>query len=87
MEVNLHIYSGIGNLIAIVDGIRNDLHISSKEVDHVYNFHDVNFDQLIILLPPSDPQNDLDVKIFNNDGYSCYLFWVPFSSIMILISI
>ena len=68
MEVNLHIYSGIGNLIAIVDGIRADLHISSKEVDHVYNFHGVNFDQLIILLPPSDPQNDLDVKIFNNDG-------------------
>ena len=68
MEVNLHIYSGIGNLIAIVDGIRTDLHISSKEVDHVYNFHGVNFDQLIILLPPSDPQNDLDVKIFNNDG-------------------
>ena len=64
MEVNLHIYSGIGNLIAIVDGIRTDLHISSKEVDHVYNFHGVNFDQLIILLPPSDPQNDLDVKNF-----------------------
>ena len=47
MEVNLHIYSGIGNLIAIVDGIRSDLNINSKEVDHVYNFHGVNFDQCL----------------------------------------
>ena len=55
MELNLYIYSGLGNIIALVDLVREDLCISSKEVVKIAESEGVEFDQLISILPPESP--------------------------------
>ena len=44
MELNLYIYSGLGNIIALVDLVREDLCISSKEVVKIAESEGVEFD-------------------------------------------
>ncbi len=68
MSMNLYIYSGLGNIIAIVDSLREDISIHSSDVVKLHHNKSVNFDQLINILPPIDKDNDFDVKIYNNDG-------------------
>ena len=68
MYLDLQIYSGLGNIIAIVDSVRKDISIDSKIVIGLYKNKGINFDQLIQILPPLRPENDFDVKIYNNDG-------------------
>ena len=67
MPIDLYIYSGLGNIIAIIDSLRNDISINSEDVQKIYQNHKIDFDQLIMVLPPKDPKNDFDAKIFNND--------------------
>ena len=68
MQSNLYIYSGLGNIIAIIDSIRDDILVESKDVVNLNLNQNVNFDQLIVVLPPENHENDFDVKIYNNDG-------------------
>ena len=68
MLLNLYIYSGLGNIIAIVDSIREDISIDSDGVINLHRDKNINFDQLIQILPPISPENDFDVLIYNNDG-------------------
>ena len=68
MSISLYIYSGLGNVIAIVDGIRESISISGTIVKNLKQIQNVDFDQLIVVTPPSEPEKDFDVKIFNNDG-------------------
>ena len=68
MELNLYIYSGLGNIIALVDLLREDLSISSKEVMKIAELEGVEFDQLISILPPDNPNADLSAEIYNADG-------------------
>ena len=67
MKINVFIYSGLGNIIAIVESIRQDIKITAEEVKNLKE-KKIDFDQLILILPPSEPVNDFDVKIFNNDA-------------------
>ena len=64
MYLDLHIYSGLGNIIIIVDSVRKDISIDSKTVLSLYENKGINFDQLIQVLPPLSPENDFDVKIY-----------------------
>ena len=68
MSIDLYIYSGLGNIIAIIDSLRNDISINSEDVLKIYQNHKIDFDQLILVLPPEEPKNDFDAKIYNNDG-------------------
>ena len=68
MELTLYIYSGLGNVIALVDLVREDLCISSKEVVKIAESEGVEFDQLISILPPENPDVDLSAEIYNADG-------------------
>ena len=68
MPIYLYIYSGLGNIIAIIDSLRNDISINSEDVLKIYKNHKIDFDQLILVLPPKEPKNDFDAKIYNNDG-------------------
>ena len=52
MDLNLYIYSGLGNVIALVDLLREDLTLSSEEVIKIAALKEVEFDQLISVLPP-----------------------------------
>ena len=55
MELKLYIYSGLGNIIALVDLLREDLNLSSKEIVKISKIEGVEFDQLISILPPQSP--------------------------------
>ena len=68
MLTNLYIYSGLGNIIAIIDSLREEVSVNSNDVVSLYSNQAINFDQLIHVLPPKDQNNDFDVKIYNNDG-------------------
>ena len=68
MVTNLYIYSGLGNIIGILDSLSTDLSINSEDIVNLYKNTDIEFDQLIMVLPPQNHEHDLDVKIFNNDG-------------------
>ena len=68
MPITLYIYSGLGNVIAIVDSVRKYISMSKGEVKNLKQIGKIDFDQLIVILPPSESYNDFDVKIFNNDG-------------------
>ena len=61
MYLDLQIYSGLGNIIAIVDSVRKDISIDSKIVISLYENKGINFDQLIQILPPLSPENDLSL--------------------------
>ena len=65
MELKLYIYSGLGNIIALVDLLREDLNLSSKEIVKISKIEGVKFDQLISILPPESPDIDLAVEIYN----------------------
>ena len=47
MYLDLQIYSGLGNIIAIVDSVRKDISIDSKIVLRLYENKGIKFDQLI----------------------------------------
>ena len=68
MELNLYIYSGLGNIIALVDLLREDLNLSPEEVVKIAESEGVEFDQLISILPPDNPDVDLSAEIYNADG-------------------
>ena len=68
MPIDLYIYSGLGNIIAIIDSLRNDISINSEDVLKIHQNHKIDFDQLILVLPPEEPKNDFDAKIYNNDA-------------------
>ena len=68
MELNLYIYSGLGNIIALVDLLREDLNLSPEEVVKIAESEGVEFDQLISILPPENPDVDLSAEIYNADG-------------------
>ena len=68
MELNLYIYSGLGNIIAFVDLLREDLSLSPEEVVKIAELEGVEFDQLISILPPESPDVDLSAEIYNADG-------------------
>ena len=68
MELNLYIYSGLGNIIALVDLLREDLSLSPEEVVKIAELEGVEFDQLISILPPESPDVDLSAEIYNADG-------------------
>ena len=48
MPIDLYIYSGLGNIIAIIDSLRNDISINSEDVLKIYQNHKIDFMYLII---------------------------------------
>ena len=68
MEINLYIYSGLGNIIALVDLLREDFCFSSEQVLKIAELDEIEFDQLICILPPESPDVDLSAEIYNVDG-------------------
>ena len=62
MEINLYIFSGLGNVIALVDLLREDFCFSSEQVSKIAELGEVEFDQLICILPPESPEVDLSAE-------------------------
>lgn len=68
MKIEAHRLSGLGNIILLVDLIRQPGEINSPDIKKIIQGDAVHFDQLITIEPPKEPQMDLSVQIFNNDG-------------------
>ena len=68
MKIEAHRLSGLGNIILLVDLIRQPGEIKSPDIKKIIQGDTVHFDQLITIEPPTEPQMDLSVQIFNNDG-------------------
>lgn len=68
MKIEAHRLSGLGNIILIVDFIRQSGEISRLNIEKIIDESQANFDQLITIEPPKEPQIDFSVQIFNNDG-------------------
>jgi diaminopimelate epimerase len=68
MKIEAHRLSGLGNTILLVDLIRQPGEINSPHIKKIVDESKINFDQLITIEPPKEPQVDLSVQIFNNDG-------------------
>ena len=68
MKIDAHRLSGLGNIILIVDFIRQEGLIDSSSIDKIIDEGQANFDQLITIDPPTEPEVDLSVQIFNSDG-------------------
>ena len=65
MELEAHKLSGLGNIIVIVDLIRQDGVIHQEQILKIISEEQVSFDQLITIEPPEDPELHLKARIFN----------------------
>ena len=52
----------------MVDLLREDFCFSSEQVSKIAELGEVEFDQLICILPPESPDVDLSAEIYNVDG-------------------
>ena len=55
MQTNLYIYSGLGNVIGILDSLSADIKINSKDVIELNQKQGIAFDQLIVCLLYTSP--------------------------------
>ena len=68
VEIKAHKFSGLGNKIVLVDLIRQTGQIDSDSVLKLIKENQAEFDQLISIEAPQNPNLDLDANIFNKDG-------------------
>ena len=61
-------FSGLGNEILIINLMSEEEEFSSSKINLIQDTNQVNFDQLLIIRPPSKPENDLWVDVYNRDG-------------------
>ncbi|MBY6187489.1 diaminopimelate epimerase [Marinobacter hydrocarbonoclasticus] len=60
---------GLGNDFMVVDGITQNLYLSPEKIRQLADRHlGIGFDQLLVVEPPYDPDQDFHYRIFNADG-------------------
>lgn len=60
---------GLGNDLMVIDGVSQDIELTKDQVRQLSDRHfGVGFDQLLLILAPSDPEVDFDYRIYNADG-------------------
>lgn len=60
---------GLGNDFMVIDGITQDIHLSTAQVQHWANRNfGIGFDQLLLVQAPNSPDVDFCYRIFNADG-------------------
>ncbi len=67
MRLRAQKFSGLGNEILIIN-LLSEEEFSQSKIDLILDTNKVNFDQLLTIKPPSKPENDLWVDIYNRDG-------------------
>ena len=58
-------FSGLGNKILILDLLKQDIKVSPELILKLKSLR--NFDQLLTVEPPNNPDLDLSSRIFNSD--------------------
>ena len=60
---------GLGNDFMVVDGITQKIFFSPEMIRRLADRHfGIGFDQLLLVEPPNDPEQDFHYRIFNADG-------------------
>lgn len=60
---------GLGNDFMVIDGVTQKLFLSNEVIKRLADRHfGIGFDQLLLVEPPYDPEQDFHYRIFNADG-------------------
>ncbi len=60
---------GLGNDFMVVDGVTQNLYLSPDKIRRLADRHEgIGFDQLLVVEPPYDPDQDFHYRIYNADG-------------------
>ncbi len=69
MRLNFTKMHGLGNDFVVLDGVRQSVRLSKKQIRRMANRHTgIGFDQLLIVEPPTKSNVDFNYRIFNSDG-------------------
>ena len=69
MLVNFSKMHGLGNDFMVIDNVTQNVFFSPEKIQQLAdrNFG-IGFDQLLMVEPPYDPDQDFHYRIFNADG-------------------
>ena len=60
---------GLGNDFMVVDGVTQKVYFTTETIRRLADRHfGIGFDQLLLVEPPYDPEQDFHYRIFNADG-------------------
>ncbi len=69
MQVNFSKMHGLGNDFVVVDNVTQNVFFSKDRIQQLADRHfGIGFDQLLMVEPPYDPEQDFHYRIFNADG-------------------
>ena len=69
MLLNFTKMHGLGNDFVVIDGVRQSIDLSKKQIKKIANRHTgVGCDQILLVQPPTEKNVDFNYRIFNCDG-------------------
>lgn len=69
MQVQFSKMHGLGNDFMVVDNVTQNVYFSQEKIQQLADRHfGIGFDQLLMVEPPYDPDQDFHYRIFNADG-------------------
>lgn len=69
MELSFTKMHGLGNDFVVIDGVTQDIALSTAQIRALANRNfGIGCDQLLLVEPPSDPDQDFKYRIFNASG-------------------
>ncbi len=70
MKLNFTKMHGLGNDFIVIDGVTKHIELSAEQIQQLADRKfGIGFDQLLLVEPPLDPEQDFRYRIFNADGY------------------
>ncbi len=69
MQVQFSKMHGLGNDVMVIDNVTQNVFFSKEKIQQLANRNfGIGFDQLLMVEPPYDPEQDFHYRIFNADG-------------------
>lgn len=69
MQIRFTKMEGTGNDFVVIDAREQPIQLNGAQIQHLANRRlGIGCDQLLMVLPPNDPNNSLAYRIFNADG-------------------
>lgn len=69
MQVQFSKMHGLGNDFVVIDNVTQNVFFSKDKIQQLADRHfGIGFDQLLLVEPPYDPEQDFHYRIFNADG-------------------
>lgn len=70
MTLNFTKMHGLGNDFIVIDGVSEHIDLDAEQIQGLADRKfGIGFDQLLLVQPPLDPEQDFRYRIFNADGY------------------